>query len=110
MFSGVLLSISMEIADVPSQQPDELLYHYTSVESFVSIIKGGALWASHIRYLNDTTEQRIPWDHVRAAIKARLDAADDSDRERLRILLSLTDSPLELDAYVLCFSKDGGTA
>jgi hypothetical protein len=98
----------MELGDATSQQPDELLYHYTSVESFVSIIKCGELWASHIRYLNDTSEQRLMWEHVRTRIKARLDAADDNERDRLQLFQSLSGSPLELDLFVLCFSKDGG--
>ncbi|MGB6689898.1 MAG: DUF2971 domain-containing protein [Terracidiphilus sp.] len=98
----------MEIADASAGHPDELLYHYTSVESFVNIINGGEMWASHIRYLNDTSEQRLLWDHVKARIKTRLDVAEVGDRERLRLFQSLASSPLELDAYVLCFSKDGG--
>jgi hypothetical protein len=98
----------MESADDPSRQVDELLYHYTSVESFVSIVNAGELWASHIRYLNDTSEQRLLWDHVQARIETRIETADDIDRERLLLFQSLARSPLELDAYVLCFSKDGG--
>jgi hypothetical protein len=89
-------------------QTNELLYHYTSVESFVSIINGGELWASHIRYQNDTSEQRLIWDHVQARIKTRFEAASENDRDRLLLVQSLSTSPLELDLYVLCFSKDGG--
>jgi hypothetical protein len=91
-----------------SGQADELLYHYTSVESFLSIVNGGELWASHIRYQNDTSEQRLIWDHVRARIKTRLAAASEGDRDRLLQFQSLANSPLDLDLYVLCFSKDGG--
>jgi Protein of unknown function (DUF2971) len=98
----------MTLTDVNSRQPQELLYHYTSVESFVSIINGGELWASHVRCLNDTSEQRLIWDHVRARIKTRLDEADEGDRNRLLLFQSLASSPVELDIYVLCFSKDGG--
>lgn len=98
----------MELGDVPSQQPDELLYHYTSVESFVSIINRGELWASHIRYLNDTSEQCLMWNHVRARIQAETDAANESNSDRLLLLQSLSSTPLELDLYVLSFSKDGG--
>jgi len=98
----------MVLASATQQQPDELLYHYTNVESFLSIIRGGELWASHIRYLNDTTEQRLIWEHVRARIKDRLETADEKVRDRLELFQSLATSPLELDAYVLCFSKDGG--
>jgi len=81
--------VGTEICNVPPQQTDELLYHYTSVESFVSIINRGELWASHIRYMNDTSEQRLMWDHVRARTQTQID-------------------PPELDLYVLSFSKDGG--
>jgi len=37
----------MELSEVKLQQSDELVYHYTTVESFVSIMSGGELWASH---------------------------------------------------------------
>jgi hypothetical protein len=89
-------------------QANELLFHYTTVESFVSIMNSGQLWASHIRYQNDTSEQRLIWDHVRARIKARLEATSGNDRDRLLLFQSLASSPLELDLYLLCFSKDGG--
>src|ERR1017187_4006963 len=98
----------MEASKMASEQSDELLYHYTSIESFVNIIGCGELWASHIRYLNDTSEQRLMWGHVRARIKTRLDAANENDRDRLQLFQSLANSPLELDIYLLCFSKDGG--
>lgn len=89
-------------------QANELLYHYTTVESFVCIMNSGELWASHIRCQNDTSEQRLIWDHVWARIKVRLEATGGNDRDRLLLFQSLASSPLELDLYVLCFSKDGG--
>jgi hypothetical protein len=98
----------MGSSDVTSQQPEELLYHYTNLESFANILKNCELWASHIRYQNDTSEQRLMWDHVRARIKARLDAAAEDDRARLLTFQSLASSPHEMDIYLLCFSKDGG--
>jgi len=93
-----------------SASPDarDLLYHYTSVESFLSIVDKGELWASHIRYQNDLSEQRLSWDHVKARIGARLDTTDESDRDRLLLFQSLASNPVQLDLYILCFSKDGG--
>lgn len=84
-----LLEFNMETGKITLQKSDELLFHYTNIESFVSIIGHGELWASHIRYLNDTSEQRLMWDHVRARTQTKLNAP-------------------ELDVYVLSFSKDGG--
>ena len=35
---------------------DEILYHYTSFESFLNIIKYKTVWATESKYLNDATE------------------------------------------------------
>ncbi len=78
------------------------------MESFACILNSGELWASHIRYQNDTSEQRLIWDHVRARVKARIETASENERERVLRFQSLAASPFELDLYVLCFSKDGG--
>ena len=91
-----------------TDRANELLYHYTTVESFLCIANSGELWASHIRYQNDISEQRLIWDQVRARLRTRLEAGSDNDRGRLLRFQSLADSPLELDLYILCFSKDGG--
>lgn len=89
-------------------EQDQLLYHYTTIETFVNIMDDGELWASHIRYLNDTSEQRLMWNHVRARIKSRLNEATENDSERLLQFQSLASSPVEMDIYLLCFSMDGG--
>jgi hypothetical protein len=89
-------------------QENELLYHYTTVESFVNIMNSGELWASHVHYQNDISEQRLIWDIVRARIKARIEVSNGNDRDRLLLFQSLAITPLEVDLYALCFSKDGG--
>jgi hypothetical protein len=93
----------------PQGQTNALLYHYTSVESFVKIIDSGEMWASHIRCQNDTSEQRLIWDHFRARIETRIgEATSNVERDRLLLFRSLAVSPLDQDLYVLCFSKDDG--
>jgi len=89
-------------------KPNDLLYHYTTLESFLSILNNGELWASHIRYLNDTSEQRLAWKHARARIKNRLEMAGVDIRDRLLKFQKLANSPINFDLFVLCFSKDGG--
>lgn len=91
-----------------STKAAELLYHYTTVESFVSILNSGELWASHARYQNDISEQRLIWDSVRSRVEFRLKTAEGKDRDRLLSLRSLANSPLEFDLFILCFSRDGG--
>ena len=39
-----------------SQEPDGSLYHYTSIQGILGILRSGVIWASHIAYLNDHSE------------------------------------------------------
>ncbi|MGH1485361.1 MAG: DUF2971 domain-containing protein [Cellvibrionaceae bacterium] len=39
-----------------ADSPDELLYHYTTIKGFQGIIDNGYLWASDVRYMNDSAE------------------------------------------------------
>lgn len=87
---------------------NDLLYHYTSTESFLKIIDSGELWASHVRYQNDTSEQLLIWDMARARLRKRLENKTDDKRDRLLKFQSLAYSPVPMDIYILCFSMDGG--
>lgn len=39
-----------------ADSPDELLYHYTTISGFKGIIESQCLWASDVRYMNDSAE------------------------------------------------------
>ena len=41
---------------------DKILYHYTTPEGLLGILKNKELWYSHIDYLNDESE--IKYTHV----------------------------------------------
>lgn len=47
------------------------LYHYTSAAGLHGIIASKSLWASHNRFLNDTSEFRHGWNIVLGAIEHR---------------------------------------
>ena len=42
-----------------SQAQQELLYHYTTQEGLLGILRDKCIWATDIRYLNDTSEGQI---------------------------------------------------
>ena len=46
----------------------EIVYHYTSMETLLKIVETGVIWATNIRYLNDVLERR----HCLSLIKKRL--------------------------------------
>ncbi len=50
-------SVIKTLADkVYQEQPERVLYHYTSISGMIGIVSSKVLWASEIRYLNDAAE------------------------------------------------------
>lgn len=57
-----------------AQQPTETLYHYTSLGGVLGIVGSGVLWASDIRYMNDSAELRHTADLVKRDVEQRIAA------------------------------------
>lgn len=61
-------------AKLYSDIPRERLYHYTSFTGLLGIVGSSALWASDIRYMNDSAELRHTADLIRTEITLRIDS------------------------------------
>lgn len=48
--------------------PPGVLYHYTSIEGFRGIISDKCLWATYVRYMNDSTEYMYAYQLLRDAL------------------------------------------
>jgi hypothetical protein len=48
-----------ELQPIVNKDEDGFLYHYTSLRSFIGIINGESLWATDIKYMNDTMEHKL---------------------------------------------------
>nr|WP_321466447.1 DUF2971 domain-containing protein [uncultured Desulfobulbus sp.] len=63
-------SLSRELyADIPMGT----LYHYTTFSGLLGIVRSRALWASDVRYMNDSAELRHTSDLIRAEVQERVD-------------------------------------
>lgn len=84
--------------------PQGVLYHYTSQQGLLGIIDHGQIWASHIRYLNDTKEYFAGRSFIEriASVMKELDHADDEAAKTVEDTLRLIDT---LDIYVTSFSR-----
>ncbi len=100
--------MSKEATTVPDWMLDPVLYHYTTVDALLSILQHNALWATHIRYMNDTSEQRVLWDLLRTKAKSLLADANRPNPEWLGRVLETAQDPQQTDVFAVCFSKDGG--
>jgi hypothetical protein len=92
----------------PEWMLDPVLYHYTTVDALLSILQHSELWATHIRYMNDTSEQNVLWDRLRTAAGSRLANEHGPNREWLTEVLQAAQNPQQTDVFAVCFSNDGG--
>jgi hypothetical protein len=66
----------MVIQDITAQlyadRPRETLYHYTTLEGLLGIVSSRGLWASDIRYMNDSAEMKHAADLIKKDIARRI--------------------------------------
>ena len=74
---------SVDVSVVDSDE-DGFLYHYTSLEALIGIVNHRTLWASNIKYLNDTSEQTILQNLVRDQILELIAKQSSNAPERWR--------------------------
>lgn len=61
-------------AQLYSDIPKERLYHYTSFGGLLGIVESGSIWASDIRYMNDSAELKHTADLIRTEVTRRTGA------------------------------------
>jgi len=85
------------------QQPPAVLHHYTDAAGLLGIIKGRALWATHIRFLNDARE----FLHAVDLAQAYVQRLKSQHNPLLMSTLSLTLEGMPGNTFVISFSEDG---
>ncbi len=58
--------------------PKDILYHYTSFSGLLGIVKSRSLWASDIRYMNDSAELRHTAHLIKKEASRRIEAGHDN--------------------------------
>ena len=87
----------------PDKSGPRHLYHYTSLNAFLQILRNRELWATHVFFLNDTGEFKKGTGALETAIQRRLRTATSTLRKRLLALRRAIVDP-EATAYVASFS------
>jgi hypothetical protein len=63
-----------ERTEIKEEAEPELLYHYTDQQGLLGIIEDGCIWATHFRYLNDTSEgeiaSRAAWEELNSRVNS----------------------------------------
>ena len=85
-------------------RPKGLLFHYTSTEGLIGILRSGHIFATHIRYLNDSQEMFDALDHTEGFISE----FDEVSRPGMKAFLksAVTSFGRAVGAYVVSFTDD----
>jgi hypothetical protein len=98
--------LSMMDFIMPARPP--ILYHYTSMQGLLSIAEKGRIWATHIRYLNDSSEIVTMWKAVLRRLEQRRECAKSTDEAHsISEIIKATDDRRSLNEFVASFSEKG---
>jgi len=89
--------------------PKGLLYHYTDQKGLIGIIESKKIWATHARYLNDTSEGKIVFEVLRKVLNDIPGNSTLQDRRKAmtKFQAGLKDFVAGLNMFVTSFSEDG---
>lgn len=89
---------------VPASHP-EIVYHYTSLEGFLGIVKSRSVWMTDFAYLNDRREVRYGLDLLLGAVNEMRGTATRGDVQNL---LSAWKEKLEASTNRVCITSFSG--
>lgn len=93
-----------------AEDPPALLYHYTTRPALIGMISSKAVWATHIRYLNDAAEYSYAADFASDLIRFRRETHKSPEEilylDELQRRLAAMD--VNTETYVFSLSADGG--
>lgn len=89
----------------PRRKP-QVLFHYTSAEGLIGILKTHAIWATSIRFLNDSTEYSLAVSLAREFIEGRSKKARGKFDSALYAVLSERLTSEVEEVYVSSFTEN----
>jgi hypothetical protein len=86
----------------------QILYHYTSGSGLIGILQSKSIWATSIRFLNDSTEYTFALDLADKVIKERIEKATNTfDRALNKVLEEKLTASAQGEIYVTSFTENG---
>lgn len=82
----------------------DTLFHYTSLNGFISIIETQSFYCTNVNFLNDSKEFKYGVETILKAVENLTTNKNSSILEKIKDNIELL---LKSDKYVTCFSKEG---
>jgi hypothetical protein len=97
------MSVTSDVLQELTPSRPEVVYHYCGPDGLLGILRARQIWATSMRHLNDTSEQRYAAAQIRAVVK-RIAWETSADPAALPVA-PLIDRAEEVTSYVACFSE-----
>lgn len=91
------------------RQPPDRLYHYTNTNGLMGILTSSRLWATHFRYLNDSSEIDYGFSLFSKIVEERLIATENPIVSEFLSRTIRTANAFDgmFEAYIACFCESG---
>jgi hypothetical protein len=87
---------------------DKLIYHYTNIDTFKSIVKSQSIHATNISYVNDSSELIYAQNlFIKNIKKITVERKSTIEKDILKKLLSIFENIEKSTRYISCFSING---
>jgi hypothetical protein len=83
---------------------DEMIHHYTDLTGLMGIVKCHELWATDVRYLNDTGESTYANDRIIEYLQLHAQERQSAQSQKMYENWIRIHNPLR--GFVICFSRD----
>lgn len=105
------MSLSPVLPAIPVAQPGDpnIVYHYTSLETMQKIVETQQLWATNVKFLNDTAERTIFLSRAMQRLPSLRDEHPELDRQAFDHMLDPQRLKYDIISHlpsVVSFSKD----
>src|SRR5258706_7645255 len=98
----------MNVKEILTRTPPDTLYHYTTQEGLLGIIRSKQIWASHTQYLNDEREFRHAIEVVKEELIGMNQGAPSAQvRKRLKEMEQSIEGIESVNVCVCSFSAIG---
>jgi hypothetical protein len=102
---------SDQITADSGEEPTGIHYHYTDQRGILGIIESQTIWASHVRYLNDSSEFNLGWSKSWEKLESLIEQCDFANKESLKKVFNrqkrtISELASLTSYYVWCLTDD----
>jgi len=93
------------ISTIFQQEPNELLYHYTTQKGLIGIIEKRSIWASKVQHLNDTQEFKLALNLAKKSLEKKLKDSENSIQKKIDLMIEDLEEIPAINVFVCSFSE-----